>query len=848
MKRIPLRIFIIVLLTGIIGVAGMMVLKYNIDMLSDTYHEIIYEHAVNQDYVKSITASLYQHQAQVMNHILADSEDMYAKYEKKEKTLRDKISEELSEFYLYMQTDERERLYHKVYSNYYSYLRNVDIVLELSRSDDKNMATYYVNTSMVGFLENVDRDLAELDGLTIQEMDDAKSYMSRLITVSRASEVICIVCIIVAVVICLTYCVKFTTKLENARKEADAANQSKSLFLAKMSHEIRTPINAIIGMNEMILREEDREEILDYAMDVKSSAYTLLSTINDILDLSKIESGKMELVLVEYDVSSLLHDIVNMISMKAKDKGLDVILSLDEQLPSKLYGDDVRLRQILINLLNNAVKYTDEGSVTLSAHGQIQDSKVQLLFEVKDTGIGIRKEDLKKLFAEFERLEEKRNRNVEGTGLGMSIVTQLLSLMNSQLQVESVYGEGSRFYFSVEQDIVDNEPIGDIEENIREQVVEYNYDVSFIAPEVRLLVVDDNMLNRKVFVNLLKEQKIQIDEAAGGYECLEMITKQHYDLIFLDHMMPELDGLETIKRMLELPENMCKDVPVIALTANALSGAREMYLSNGFTDYLSKPFQPDKLEEMLLEYLPEDKIIAQDPSERPAKKKNNSVADFMEQEYPVVDGMDWKMAAIFQPDVESLRSTIEIFLQLLPVEADALEGHYRQLIHCQESSEQYSKDEIEEAWKQYRVKVHAMKSSAALIGAAALSGVARMLEELAEGHEYEQVCAVTPVFLQQWRSYDKRLSCIVPPKAEVEKQPFDKGIFVELLSQLDEAMGEMDVDTADEIVEELKKYELPDEIKPLMEQLAAAVLDLDAQAEQAASKEIMEILKRTSTC
>lgn len=842
MKRTPLRIFVIVLLTGLIGVAGMMVLKYNIDTLSDTYHEIIDEHAVNQDYTKSIVASLYQHQAQVMNHILADSEDMYTKYETKEKILRDKISEDLSQFSLHMQTDERAQLYHKVYSNYYSYLRNVDIVLSLSRDGDKNMATYYVNTSMVGFLEDVDRDLEELDSLTVQEMNTAKESMDRLIAVSQVSEMVCIICILVAVVICLYFCFTLTTKLENARKEADAANHSKSLFLAKMSHEIRTPINAIIGMNEMILREEDREDILDYGMDVKRAAYTLLSTINDILDLSKIESGKMELVLVEYDISSLLHDIINMISMKAKDKGLNIILSLDEKLPSKLYGDDVRLRQILINLLNNAVKYTEEGSVTLSVHGQIQDSKVQLLFEVQDTGIGIKKDDLKKLFAEFERIEEKRNRNVEGTGLGMSIATQLLSLMDSHLQVESVYGEGSRFYFNVEQGIVDKEPIGNIEEHIREQVREYSYDVNFVAPDVRLLVVDDNLVNRKVFVNLLKEQKIKIDEAAGGYECLEMIKKQRYDLIFLDHMMPELDGVETMKCMLKMPENLCKDVPIIALTANALSGAKEMYLSIGFADYLPKPFQPDKLEEMLLAYLPKDKIIAVEASEQSAKKKRSVISDFTDQEFPYIDGMDWKAAALVQPDADALKSTIEVFLQLLQKDANVLAGYYEQISQIQNSLEQYSESEKDEAWRQYCVKVHAMKTSAALIGAVSLSGVARMLEELAGEQQYESVRAITPVFLQQWRSYEQRLSYFAPKEEVHKKHSFNADIFMELLPRLDAAMEEMDVDTADAIVEELKKYELPDEVKPFMEQLSVAVLNLDIEEEHSIAKHIIHLL------
>ena len=424
----------------------------------------------------------------------------------------------------------------------------------------------------------------------------------------------------------------------------------------------------------------------------------------------------------------------------------------------------------------------------------------------------------------------------------MSIATQLLSLMDSQLQVESVYGEGSRFYFNVEQDIVDEELIGNMEERIREQVVEYSYDVNFIAPEVRLLVVDDNMVNRKVLVNLLNEQKIQIDEAAGGYECLERITKQRYDLIFLDHMMPELDGVETMKQMLSLPGNMCKDVPIIALTANALSGAKEMYLSIGFTDYLPKPFQPDKLEEMLLTYLSKDKIVAVDPSERATKKKRRAITDFTEQGFPTINGMDWKAAAIVQPDVAVFKNTIELFLQLLPVDAIALERDYEQIIHFHNSLGQYSESEKDEAWNQYRVKVHAMKSSAALIGAVALSGVAYMLEELAREQQYEAVCAITPVFLQQWRSYEQRLSCFAPQKAEQKKQPFDVEVFLELLPQLDAALEDMDVDTADAIMEKLQRYNLPNEVHPLMERLATAVMNLDGQEEQAVVKRIMEVI------
>ncbi len=843
MKRIPLRIFIIVLITGIIGVTGMVVLKYNIDKLSNTYHVIMDEHAVNQDYMKSIMTHLYQHKAQVMDHILANSEDMYDKYEQKEVELRNKMIDEFTEFGLHMQGNERESYYHKVYSNYYSYLRNVDIVLELSRGGSKNMATYYVNTTMVGFLENVDHDLSELDELTVNDMNEAKAYMDELIRFSQISESICIIFILVAVIVCLAYCVKLTTKLENARSEADAANRSKSLFLAKMSHEIRTPINAIIGMNEMILREEDRQDIIDYGMDVKRSAYSLLSTINDILDLSKIESGKMELVFAEYDVCTLLYDIVNMISMKAKDKELEIKLSLDEKLPSKLYGDDVRLRQILINLLNNAVKYTETGSVTLSVSGEIQDSNVNLYFEVKDTGIGIKKEDLNKLFVEFERIEEKRNRNIEGTGLGMSITTQLLTMMGSQLQVDSVYGEGSKFYFHLLQNIVDKEPIGDIEKRMHEQVVEYNYEVSFVAPEAKILVVDDNQVNRKVFFNLLKELQMEIHEAAGGLACLDMVTKQPYDIIFLDHMMPDLDGVETIKKMQVLDNNLCKETPVIALTANALSGAKEMYLDIGFSDYLSKPFQPEKLEEMILEYLPKEKVVAVDTSALP--KKRDKIVNFADQGFPDVEGIDWKYAAIVQPNAELLLDVILMFISLLKSDAQVLKQNYNILLEMLATNPSDSEDVLE-AWRQYRVKVHAMKTSAAMIGAVSLSSFARLLEDFSKKLIIEPIKALTDIFLEEWLSYEERLSVFKVNERNMENEKkFSASAILELLGSLDGAMEDMDIDTADEIIKQIQCYEMPDNLKELIEQLASAVINLDIQMEHEIVKKLREEMKTT---
>ncbi len=405
--------------------------------------------------------------------------------------------------------------------------------------------------------------------------------------------------------------VKDIIVMERDKLQAQRESEAKARFLANMSHEIRTPINAVIGMNEMVLRESSEENIKSYALDIRNAGQTLLSMINEVLDFSKIESGKMELVPAEYDLGSMLHDISNMIRLKAKNKGLTLTLNVSETLPERLYGDEIRIRQILINLLNNAVKYTERGSVTLEVSGRRDGEDEIFHFAVSDTGIGIRQEDLPKLFMAFERIDEEKNRNVEGTGLGMNIAMQLLSLMDSKLDVSSVYGEGSVFSFDLRQRIVSAQPVGNMEENIRKRTTEYTYTTLFTAPDAGILVVDDNDINRKVFAGLLKNTQIAVEEAGSGEECLEKVFAKHYDIIFLDHMMPGMDGIETIKKIRAKKGHPCKNTPVIALTANALSGAKEMYLSEGFDGFLSKPVDPEKLESTIAEWLPEEKIRRQ---------------------------------------------------------------------------------------------------------------------------------------------------------------------------------------------------------------------------------------------
>lgn len=399
---------------------------------------------------------------------------------------------------------------------------------------------------------------------------------------------------------------QYTIELEKQTAIAKKANKAKSEFLAKMSHEIRTPINAVLGMNEMILREGTDVEIKRYALDIKKAANTLLELINDILDSSKIESGKLQIMPVSYELKALLSDITNMIRIKARDKKLEFYVEVDASVPNYLYGDDVRVRQILINLLNNAIKYTDSGNVTLRVSATKDNDQAIIRFEVEDTGIGIKEEDMPKLYAAFERIEDSRNRNIEGTGLGMSIVVELLHLMGSALSVESRYGIGTTFYFELEQGITKEGTIGTFSSESTEEAQLYKNKALLLAPEAKILVVDDNKINRKVFCNLLKRTQVQIQDVDSGRKCLECVKKERYDMIFMDAMMPEMDGVETLREMKKMNDNLCKGVPVIILTADAVAGAKEHYLSKGFDDFLSKPVTGDLLEKMIIKYLPDN--------------------------------------------------------------------------------------------------------------------------------------------------------------------------------------------------------------------------------------------------
>ena len=500
------------------------------------------------------------------------------------------------------------------------------------------------------------------------------------------------------------------------KSAADSANKAKSDFLADMSHEIRTPINAVLGMNEMILRESKDDNIIEYSSNIKSAGNTLLSIINNILDFSKIEDGKMSLVPVEFEVAEQINNLVNSINERARAKGLEFKLDIDESIPSRLFGDDVRISQVIMNLLTNAVKYTESGSVTLRVKNKgIKDGDVKLRFDVIDTGIGIKEEDLDKLFQSFERIEEKRNRHIEGTGLGISIVCKLLSMMNSKLEVESKYAIGSTFGFDLSLRVVDPEPIGKFDEKKKSYSAKQVETKHLSAPDAKVIVTDDNGMNLKVAGNFLKLFGITPVTCTSGKETIELLKKNKFDLILLDHMMPQMDGIETLKVLKD--ENLLNGAAVIALTANAVVGAEEQYLNAGFDGYLSKPIMIDDIENTLKKYLPAGVI------EGMAAKDEEKTGMPLSLEKARSAGLNVDAGIGYACGEE------EFYLELLSDYAESAADK------CSELSSYFDNNDL----KNYEILVHSLKSASRTIGADDIADQAKALEDASRNGDMDFV-------------------------------------------------------------------------------------------------------------
>lgn len=596
---------------------------------------------------------------------------------------------------------------------------------------------------------------------------------------------------------------KATEMARMEERRAKAANEAKSSFLANMSHEIRTPINAVLGMNEVILRECKDEKILEYAQNIEGAGRTLLSLINDILDFSKIEAGSMEINEADYDFCSVLNDVYNMIRIKAEQKSLSLKFNIDSALPDKLYGDEMRLRQIMVNILNNAVKYTQEGSVTLVVTGErMFDGTITLKIDVIDTGMGIKPEDIENLFQKFKRLDTDKNRTVEGSGLGLAIASSLLDLMGGSISVQSEYGKGSTFTILLPQKVVSDNAIGDFSSRISNNSKNRKqYKVQVQAPDALCLVVDDTPMNHVVIRELLKTTKIQIESARSGAECIEKQNDKKYDIIFLDYRMPGMDGIETLEKMKELKDSPNIDTPVIVLTANAISGAKEAFLKAGFDDYLTKPIESDKLEATLAKFLPKDKVILQEGSLDEEKEGAGEVVEAMHEPEP------W-MAKLEEIDPrEGLKNcgSIDSYLSILKVYYESIDGNRDNIETAYE----------EENWKDYTSYVHSLKSTSRTIGAMKLSKLAEKMEAAGNANDLDTIYSYQNELINLYSIIKFGLESIPEvageKEEEKEKIAISEAQLTDAYKTIIEVSGMLDYDTLQFVLDSLGGYDLPDE-------------------------------------
>lgn len=616
--------------------------------------------------------------------------------------------------------------------------------------------------------------------------------------------------------------------LVEEKERADEANRAKSAFMSNMSHEIRTPMNAIVGMTEILMRSDLPETEREYLGNIQRSGNALIGIINDILDFSKIESGKMKLVEEDYAPLPMLQDLKMIILNRIGSKMIQLEYEIDEKLPAKLHGDELRIRQVLINIANNAVKFTDEGYVRLTVKvKEVVEDRAEIYFSIKDSGQGIAPEDMNKLFGAYSQVDTKKNHKKEGTGLGLAISKQFVEMMGGSIQVKSKYGEGSEFYFTIPQRIVDFRKTSEVKEELRST----NENVlNFTAPLATIMVVDDNEMNRKVALGLLAPLKMQIDTAENGKQALDMICKKKYDLIFMDHMMPVMDGIEATKCLRAMEGDYYKNLPVIALTANAIVEARAKFYEAGMNDFTAKPIDLKEICTKIRKWLPAEYVVensmnSDDTGEQTEAGKladRENEAETM----PVIEGLDI---------TEGIKNsgTKELFFSLL--------GDFYKLIDMK--STKMEKCLADGLIRDYTIEVHALKNTARMIGAMELSKWCYELEMAGNAKEAEKLTKETPGMLQLYRSYKE----ILKPYAKLqneEKKQVSKEEIIEDLQKLRDAIDTFDLDMADEIMKRLEEYQFPEEMEPLLEELRAYVADVAMEEIMTTAENMINMLEK----
>lgn len=599
--------------------------------------------------------------------------------------------------------------------------------------------------------------------------------------------------------------------------QTEDANRAKTNFVSNMSHEIRTPMNSIVGITEILLRSHHSPKEQEYLLNIQSSGRVLLTIINDVLDCSKMESGKMQLFDEPYDTFSLFHDLKISMENRIANCPLELIYDIDPDIPCTLKGDMGRIRQIITNLVNNAIKYTEKGSIRFTVRVRQKNAdKVMLYYAVEDTGIGIRKEDQKILFDAFQRVEIDRNRYVEGTGLGLTISQNLVNMMGGVIEVESEYGKGSRFFFTIEQTIIDPTPVSAVNYNgQKDNVTEKVAECLFIAPEAHILLVDDNELNLVVAKELLKPLRMQIDTAENGLQAVKMVRGSQYDLVLMDHMMPVMDGIEAAKAIRALPEDKYQKLPIIALTANAMVDARKEFLNAGMNGFVAKPIDFARICNQLKLWLPKD-LVRDVPKEEAKKLLADDLSDREIQPEDPQMGFSFEEGVKHCGSKAALMKTIRIFYRTIHSKADKIEQCLK-----------------EGLISDYVVEVHALKSSALLIGAVPLSEAAKELEGYGKQGKTELLEEKTPDLLAMYRDFKDILKPYAD-KEEAARQEASNGEWCQALQQIHQCIEQFDLDGVDRIMEKLEEYQIPECIRESMDQLRVYVADVSME-------EIMEL-------